>query len=179
MNFGVRLNLFFLTTDGISLFGNSLPFDYVNESIWQKFFVRIVNKPDESIRKHRFANPVSSVQPFESNIVQTIPSIFKDFDTKSWRLLYRGTRDGFGSSNFHSKCDQQSNTVTIVLTTDGYIFGGFTPLAWDSSGTYKADNTGKSFLFSLTNPRNTEDLSAVERDVRHLLQCFIWSDIWM
>jgi hypothetical protein len=88
--------------------------------------------------------------------VQTIPSIFKDFETKGWRLLYRGTRDGFGSSDFHSKCDQQSNTVTIILTTTGYIFGGFTPLAWDSSTGYKADNTGKSFLFSLKNPRNTE-----------------------
>jgi hypothetical protein len=42
------------------------------------------------------------------------------------------------------------------LTTAGYIFGGFTPIAWDSSGTYKADNTGKSFVFSLKNPRNTE-----------------------
>jgi hypothetical protein len=146
----------FLTSEGISLFGNSLPFDYVNESIWQKVFVRIANKPDESIRKHCFASPVPSVQRFESNIVETIPSIFKDFDTKSWRLLYRGTRDGFGTANFHSKCDQQSNTVTIILTTGGYIFGGFTPLAWDSSGTYRADSTGKSFLFSLKNPRNTE-----------------------
>jgi hypothetical protein len=146
----------FLTADGVSLFGKSLPFDYVNEDIWNKHFVRIEKKPDESIRKHRFVNPISSVQRFESNIVETIPSIFKDFDTKSWRLLYRGTRDGFGSSNFHSKCDQQSNTVTIILTTGGYIFGGFTPLAWDSSTAYKADNTGKSFLFSFKNPRNTE-----------------------
>jgi hypothetical protein len=146
----------FLTGDGISLFGDSLPFDYVNESIWQKVFVRLANKPDESIRKHRFANPVASVQRLESSIVESIPSIFKDFDTKSWRLLYRGTRDGFGTANFHSKCDQQSNTVTIILTTGGYIFGGFTPVAWDSSGTYRADSTGKSFLFSLKNPRNTE-----------------------
>jgi hypothetical protein len=146
----------FLTADGISLFGNSLPFDYVNESIWHNVFVRLVTKPDESIRKLRFVNSAPSVQRLESNIVQTIPSIFKDFETNSWRLLYRGTRDGFGTANFHSKCDQQSNTVTIILTTGGYIFGGFTPLAWDSGGAYKADNTGKSFLFSLKNPRNTE-----------------------
>jgi hypothetical protein len=42
------------------------------------------------------------------------------------------------------------------LTTAGYIFGGFTPIAWDSSSGWKADNTGKSFVFSLKNPRNTE-----------------------
>jgi hypothetical protein len=43
--------------------------------------------------------------------------------------------------------------VTLILTTNGCIFGGFTPLAWDSSGGYKADPTGKSFVFSLVNPR--------------------------
>jgi hypothetical protein len=147
----------FLTPDGISLFGDELPFDYVSEDIWTKLFVRLANKPDESIRIRRFANSVGSGQRLESNILQTIPSILKDFEAKTWRLLYRGSRDGFGSSNFHSKCDQQSNTVTIILTTDGYIFGGFTPVAWEqSSGVYKADNTGKSFLFSLKNPRHTE-----------------------
>jgi hypothetical protein len=79
----------------------------------------------------------------------------KDFETKPWRLLYRGTRGSFRDAHFHLKCDQRSHTVTIILTTAGYIFGGFTPIAWDSSNTWKADNTGKSFLFSLKNPRNT------------------------
>jgi hypothetical protein len=148
----------FLTAECISLFGTSLPYDYVTESIWHKVFVRIDKKSDESIRKLRFVNSVSSVQRLESNIVETIPSIFTNFDTKSWRLLYQGTRDGFGSSNFHSKCDQQSNTVTIILTTDGYIFGGFTPIAWDGppSGSLRADSTRKSFVFSLKNPRNSD-----------------------
>jgi hypothetical protein len=80
----------------------------------------------------------------------------REFEAKTWRLLYRGTRDGFGGANFHSKCDQQTNTVTLILTTAGYIFGGFTPIAWDSSTAFKADTTGKSFVFSLKNPRNTE-----------------------
>jgi hypothetical protein len=31
----------------------------------------------------------------------------------TWSLLYRGTRDGFGSDDFHSKCDGHSNTLTI------------------------------------------------------------------
>ena len=32
----------------------------------------------------------------------------------NWSLLYRGTRDGFGSDDFHSKCDDHSNTLTIL-----------------------------------------------------------------
>jgi hypothetical protein len=146
----------FLTPDGISLFGTSLPFDYVTEDVWHKLFVRIENKPDETIRIRRFLGSMTSVKLAESTILEHIPRILKDFVTKTWRLLYRGTRDGFGGANFHSKCDQQSNTVTIILTNAGYIFGGFTPIAWDSSSGYKADNTGQSFVFSLKNPRNTE-----------------------
>jgi hypothetical protein len=146
----------FLTENGISLFGDTLPFDYVNEDIWHKLFVRLENKPDETIRIQRFLNSIPSTKRLESTILPSIPEILKEFETKTWRLLYRGTRDGFGSSNFHSKCDQQSNTVTIILTTAGYIFGGFTPIAWEFNSGYTADNTGKSFVFSLKNPRNTE-----------------------
>ncbi len=32
-----------------------------------------------------------------------------------WTLLYRGTRDGFGAKEFHSKCDGKSSTLTIVF----------------------------------------------------------------
>jgi hypothetical protein len=42
------------------------------------------------------------------------------------------------------------------LTTKGFIFGGFTPVAWDSSSGCKADSSQKSFVFSLKNPRNGE-----------------------
>jgi hypothetical protein len=69
-------------------------------------------------------------------------------------LLYRGSADGFAGPNFHSKCDSQTNTITIILTTDGFIFGGFTPIAWDSNKSWKPDNTGNSFVFSVKNPHN-------------------------
>jgi hypothetical protein len=43
-----------------------------------------------------------------------------------WSLLYRGTRDGFGSNDFHSKCDGHSNTLTISKAKgSNFIFGGF------------------------------------------------------
>jgi hypothetical protein len=69
-------------------------------------------------------------------------------------LLYRGSRDDFGVSTCHSKCDNESNTVTIILTTKGFIFGGFSSLAWDSSSQWKVDNARKSFVFSVRNPHN-------------------------
>jgi hypothetical protein len=42
----------------------------------------------------------------------------------------------------------------VILDTKGNIFGGFTPVEWDSCGWYKADWSQKSFLFTLKNPHN-------------------------
>jgi hypothetical protein len=169
--FWTYLEPVFLTEEGISLFGNILPFDYVSEDIWRKVFVRLENKRNDEIRIRRYFHSRLSNPRFESNIVSNFPSILKEFENQTFRLLYRGTRDGFGSSNFHAKCDQQSNTLVIILSTEGYIFGGFSPSAWDSSGSHKADNTGKSFLFSLKNPRNSEPKIFPISDQRYSIYC--------
>jgi hypothetical protein len=70
-----------------------------------------------------------------------------------WSLLYRGTRDGFGAKDFHSKCDGHSNTLTIFKAKESkFVFGGFTTVSWDKSGYFKPDSN--AFLFSLTNKDN-------------------------
>jgi hypothetical protein len=44
----------------------------------------------------------------------------------------------------------------VIETTKGFIFGGFTPLVWDSTtNAYKSDSSQTSFLFSLKNARNS------------------------
>ena len=47
------------------------------------------------------------------------------------RLLYRASRDGFAAECFHSRCDNNGPTVTIVKSGE-YIFGGFTEKSWTS-----------------------------------------------
>jgi hypothetical protein len=42
----------------------------------------------------------------------------------------------------------------VILDTEGNIFGGFTPVEWESNSGYKADDSRKSFLFPLRNPNN-------------------------
>jgi hypothetical protein len=94
-----------------------------------------------------------------------------------WTLLYRGSRDGFGAKDFHSKCDGHSNTLTIIkvqqiTNEEDYnynydydydslsivkndklsIFGGFASVAWDSSSTCRADSN--SFIFRFRNNAN-------------------------
>ncbi len=71
---------------------------------------------------------------------------------KQWKLQYRATRDGFSAQNFHTKCDTAANTLTIIKSTNGNIFGGFVEKVWNSTGGYNDDQ--KAFLFSLVNKEN-------------------------
>jgi len=88
---------------------------------------------------------------------------FDSAPAKKYTLLWRGTRDGFEASKFHSLCDGKPNTLTVVKTTTDCIFGGYTSVPWSSVLGDKPDN--KAFLFSLKNPRNQPfKLNVIEND---------------
>ena len=72
---------------------------------------------------------------------------------KKWNLQYRASRDGFDSEEFHKRCDGISNTLTIIKSEHGNIFGGFTGKAWESSGEYYEEDP-EAFIFSLVNKEN-------------------------
>jgi hypothetical protein len=86
-------------------------------------------------------------------------------------LLYRGTRDGFRSSDFHGKCDGYANTVTLILSTNGSVFGGFTSVPWASSGGYQADQTPESFLFRVKHPANGDQIVCPISDKQKAISC--------
>ncbi len=77
-------------------------------------------------------------------------------------LIYRASRDGFEASSFHSKCDNISNTVTIIKTTSDSVFGGFTSASWSSYNGYDAN----AFIFSLrrSGSANKERLKVTNPD---------------
>jgi hypothetical protein len=91
---------------------------------------------------------------WNSAIVPDFPKLFEDFKEKQFILLWRGSRDGCRPSEFHRRCDGHPNTLTLILDADGNIFGGFTPLEWDSGCYWKLDPSLKSFVFTLKNPHN-------------------------
>ncbi len=66
--------------------------------------------------------------------------------------MYRGSRDGFGAQDFHSKCDNKSPTLSICKARgSSYIFGGFASVSFNGSQNKSDPN---AFLFSLTNKDN-------------------------
>jgi hypothetical protein len=97
--------------------------------------------------------------------------MLSEFRWNQWKFLYRWTADGFSNSNFHAKCDGHANTVTLIETTKGFIFGGFTPIAWDSSDTYKPDSSEKSFVFTLKNPRDSDARKFALKDRSRAIYC--------
>jgi hypothetical protein len=94
---------------------------------------------------------------FASLIVSRFPALFAEFCGKRFALLWRGSRDGFLATDFHGRCDGRANTLTLIEDTAGNIFGGFTPVEWESRAKppfAKGDPSLNSFLFTLKNPHN-------------------------
>jgi hypothetical protein len=106
----------FLSSDGLCTFFDHLA--HPPESVWL------------SLPFRQLLRPVG----FDSLIVSHFPNIFAEFLPMRFSLLWQGSRDGFGARDFHSRCDGDANSLTVILDTNGNVFGGFRPVEWDSPG---------------------------------------------
>jgi len=59
-----------------------------------------------------------------------IKKVFPSNKILKFNLIYRATRDGDTSKNFHSKCDFIGPNIILIKTKEDYIFGGFTTKSW-------------------------------------------------
>ena len=50
---------------------------------------------------------------------------------KEWEMCYRGSKQNFSASAFHSLCNYKGPTVTIVRVNQS-VFGGYTDKNWTS-----------------------------------------------
>lgn len=66
-----------------------------------------------------------------------------------WKLLYKASRDGWQGSDFHSKCDNKGETVTVIKVNN-YVFGGYLGASWILHNNYI--QCQKASLFTLVNP---------------------------
>jgi len=116
------------------------------------------NKNNEKISESTLGE--LKIEQFSSSILRGVEKI-KDLmilcefpvDQK-WNLIYRASQDGFEAANFHSECDNKPNTLVIIKSENGNIFGGYTEQSWlcETGWVYKADP--KSFIYSLINLDN-------------------------
>ena len=64
-------------------------------------------------------------------------------------MIYRGSRDGLNRKAWHSKCDNITNTVTVILSNFNYVFGGYTSVGFTSVNTTRYVNDTSAYIFSL------------------------------
>jgi regulator of replication initiation timing len=72
---------------------------------------------------------------------------------KTWRLIYRGSQNGWSAANFHNCCNNKGESIVVIRSSEGYIFGGYCPVSWTSSNQYI--NTNNAWLFSMSSPNGT------------------------
>jgi hypothetical protein len=162
-----HIQIEFLSDDGLSLLNEH--FGIPPESIWQCAAERIAHPPPP---------------PLDSRIISDFPEIFAEFRGKRFSLLWRGSRDGFKTQEFHGRCDAHGNILTVILDTKGNIFGGFTPLEWESrvwnrkyddeNNCWKADDSQMTFLFTLKNPHNisARRFALKAKEKHHAILCY-------
>ena len=100
---------------------------------------------EEQLQQDSFKDSVLLTTSDQSNFVKnTVPNYSS---STKFNLLFRGSRDGWKSTDFHSNCDNKGPTITIIKSNAGKVCGGFTSLAWGSYIGMKSDLS--AYLFSV------------------------------
>jgi hypothetical protein len=74
-------------------------------------------------------------------------------ENEKWNLVYKATKDGFTIDDFHRCCDDQGPTITIIESSNNYLFGGYTSIGWNHHQGAKSSVADRNaFIFTLSNP---------------------------
>ena len=104
----------------------------------------------------------SNILSNSNNKNEYLGKIYEWSGAKNLELLYRGSRDGMYSKNFHEKCDDKGATITLFRNDKGNIFGGYLPISWKNTGGYQNEN--RCFIFTLTNIYNIQPTKFVSKN---------------
>ena len=107
------------------------------------------NNPSEDSKEYeKFNNGIlKDIIKEQEEIELVVNKISEKYPGSTYRLLYKGSRDGDGANDFHSKCDEAEKTLIIVEDNYGNRFGGFTTQDW--GGQYLQKKDDEAFIFSI------------------------------
>ncbi len=97
--------------------------------------------------------------------------------TQQWRLIYKGTRDGFTKKEFNCRCARYGPMMFIIQSKSnsgpGYLFGGFKNNdGWPTDYVDEVKYDRREFLFTLTNPHQIRPMIVEEGGKIHMFQEF-------
>ncbi len=107
------------------------------------------NNPSEDSKEYeKFNNGIlKDIIKEQEEIELVVNKISEKYPGSTYKLLYKGSRDGDGANDFHSKCDEAEKTLIIVEDNYGNRFGGFTTQDW--GGQYLQKKDDEAFIFSI------------------------------
>ena len=123
----------------------NIKFNYQKES-------KSLNFEEYNLNNTMKLNTDSKILSESNRKDEFINLIYEWIGHKNMTLLYRGSKDGMTSKDFHEKCDNQGKTITLYRNIKGNIFGGFASIPWSAEGGWKS--APESFVFTLTNEFN-------------------------
>ena len=118
----------------------------LREDLLNHFLNPDIKKPDAKEAKEvkqetQSANIDSKIITFQhaeliSKWIDRLEITDKIKNSYEFKLMLRGSRDGFSPKKFHEICDNQSRTVTIIkVKNSNEILGGYNPIEWTRSFT--------------------------------------------
>jgi hypothetical protein len=124
-----------------------------------------------SLPRYRNINGIIDSKIVNLNIASLISRWIDKIDIKSkyaytrelylpyeFKLLLRGSRNGFTPKKFHELCDNIPFTVTFIkIKGTEEIIGGYNPLVWKSHMKGEYGITKDSFIFSFKSKNNFRD----------------------
>jgi hypothetical protein len=94
-------------------------------------------------------------------------SDFPEFRDKHFEILWRGSRDGSKAKEFHYPCDRHRKHSDSDFAHEWEHRQRAAPMKLESNSDCKADDSLKSFLFTLKNPHSfLEQFPNMEQDFR-------------
>lgn len=152
----------YVKKDSGPCFGNDIVINFQKNTLLQESYTydintMLTNSTEFNIAQMEVWNIFGNDIFSDSLIIKADSAIyFKEWITsikiQTTRLLYRGSQHGWDNSIFHKNVDGINNTVTLIRTNEGHIFGAFSSADWGSQGAYI--NDPNSFLFTIKNQHN-------------------------
>ena len=105
--------------------------------------------PEEKLEKNLKSKEIFLDEEEKKMVYNWILKTMKSEQGKNVQttLLYKMSAHGNSSSNFHNYCNSKGPTLSLIRTTKGYRFGGYTSVSWGSRGSCVGDPN--AFIFSL------------------------------
>ena len=88
------------------------------------------------------------LKPEACDLVFKYARIYGDTEVKEVTSIFRATRDGWTTGDFHRLCDNRGPTLCLLQTNKDYMSAGFTSIAWSTNNTNVED--ASAMVFALT-----------------------------